>query len=1392
MPVTKIDPASLPSLEHRWDAREITGLSNGDPVSTWEDSAGTSDVTQSGGARPTYQTNVQNGLPGVYFDGSDWLEGAVGGAANRSARTLIAVMRLEARPSKNMTVLAGFDSSSSRWSWSMSANASRNGEYSFWDSSNGWTDTTKVLDLDHTYIVAMEYEGGEDTLLCADMVDVHPGRESRGAIPTHTRWVVGTSQIGGANNEIEGWVHEILVFDEVLPRSTREGVEAWLADVWDPERADRYTYEPSGTPSSGKRTFGGDTLSEQPAGTTKKWSETDWTVISDASAIEGRAVECDTKSEWHGLAIDAAGTPTDVETIVHGWASSQTGGATLTGSAMRAGDGLLSARPNPGIWVQNRTSSPSGLQLRETVSGDYVMDVRYPPSVGTGNWYWIHTQLWGDVLRAKMWTGELGDAPAEWRAVVEVDTAAAGWVGAMAFSSVSGTQKFDYYAWGINGESPPTAATSITTTSLPNAQVGEPYSETLQATGGEEPYTWSIVSGSLPSGLSLTAATGEISGTPDTEETANFTVQVTDDESETDTQELSIEVEAAAPSGINRLTQASLRVLQAGGTGLHRLTQASLRLLQQDPQPPVQPVILEVGVTGTTIFASSSEMESPEEAAEHTASHWQVQVAGGDWSSPVFETEDTQDLVSVILESDNIPEETLVEIRVRYLDRWMYSPWSDAVEVMTDPAAPRPDQPSVLEPLDDIGFDYVEATSSAFSHEEGVGGPDQEPPDDEEGDDDEEWEELPWLAAVQWQIQHAGGDWSGSDLLVDTGLSSLMAEDLTQLFAPLPDGVDLEIRVRHQDGKYGTTSPWSLAVSFSTPEIPPVRPDKPVVTLVTCTRELAELQGSAFSHPEGSATHERTQWRVCGGEGDGMICQAETFDESPELLSISFPDIGGGHATRFGVRYEDQLGRWSEWSDFVVCEPNPEPPQPSFTNVVGGQVISDDLLIQWDVPESPEAPLDGWRWEVQMSSDDGETWSQLASGLEVMGYLFEIDGLPNGRYLIRVRTYYPDDITDFGEWAYLPLRIDRTGHMSVSYDFSKLDEIPATWQEVWDTTGDIEWRLVTANLGDFDPDAGKDAGLCDFSDDEGKQRPAGILGKNTRHFNQRWGVLAFTELGQPEEMDMTVEFAILNNDFNWFGHRFSNTRYLNGGAAWRATQDRGHDSGFQWRLQVGPQAFPVPPPTRECEADGTIWKHCDCGWANCTQCTEGIPARAWTARRRLDRSISYALPWDNASIRRWGRRHELGGWGGVDSLETVSGKRHGALLSRRVGITDCCKFGGACCWSFVRYTMRVQIEKLESGTYVQRVQVLGPGLDPGQGWQQEYFAGEHFLGGHVDDMPCGYCGLAIYQLFDSFTNDPGVLFFSATVSDMTYDDDCEDCPCPESLIEATNFGQEDS
>lgn len=57
------------------------------------------------------------------------------------------------------------------------------------------------------------------------------------------------------------------------------------------------------------------------------------------------------------------------------------------------------------------------------------------------------------------------------------------------------------------------AALAVTTTSLPNAQVGKSYSATLVATGGTAPLTWSLTSGSLPAGLALSSS-GAISGTP--------------------------------------------------------------------------------------------------------------------------------------------------------------------------------------------------------------------------------------------------------------------------------------------------------------------------------------------------------------------------------------------------------------------------------------------------------------------------------------------------------------------------------------------------------------------------------------------------------------------------------------------------------------------------------------------------------------------------------------------------------------------------------------------------------------------------------------------------------------------------------------------------------------
>ena len=86
-----------------------------------------------------------------------------------------------------------------------------------------------------------------------------------------------------------------------------------------------------------------------------------------------------------------------------------------------------------------------------------------------------------------------------------------------------------------------TTLLTITSTSLPGGAVGTSYAESLAASGGTPPYSWSITKGALPGGLSLSAA-GSITGTLAAAGTFSFTVQVTDSVSTTVSRALSIVV----------------------------------------------------------------------------------------------------------------------------------------------------------------------------------------------------------------------------------------------------------------------------------------------------------------------------------------------------------------------------------------------------------------------------------------------------------------------------------------------------------------------------------------------------------------------------------------------------------------------------------------------------------------------------------------------------------------------------------------------------------------------------------------------------------------------------------------------------------------------------------
>jgi uncharacterized protein (TIGR03437 family) len=68
---------------------------------------------------------------------------------------------------------------------------------------------------------------------------------------------------------------------------------------------------------------------------------------------------------------------------------------------------------------------------------------------------------------------------------------------------------------------------SISSASLPGGTVNVLYSQALGATGGLPPYTWSVIAGSLPQGLSLSTS-GIVSGTPGTPGSFSFGVEVSD------------------------------------------------------------------------------------------------------------------------------------------------------------------------------------------------------------------------------------------------------------------------------------------------------------------------------------------------------------------------------------------------------------------------------------------------------------------------------------------------------------------------------------------------------------------------------------------------------------------------------------------------------------------------------------------------------------------------------------------------------------------------------------------------------------------------------------------------------------------------------------------------
>ncbi|MEZ0487202.1 SdrD B-like domain-containing protein [Fibrella aquatica] len=140
--------------------------------------------------------------------------------------------------------------------------------------------------------------------------------------------------------------------------------------------------------------------------------------------------------------------------------------------------------------------------------------------------------------------------------------------------------------------------TNLVTSTLPNGQVGTAYSRTLVTSGGTTPYSYTVSTGTLPTGLTLNPTTGVIAGTPSAPATSVFTIKVTDAKSCTDVQSFTIVTSA--------LPVCSLDLLVTPGTCNSATNQYSISGTVTLTNPTAGNLVITDGAKSTTLTITAS------------------------------------------------------------------------------------------------------------------------------------------------------------------------------------------------------------------------------------------------------------------------------------------------------------------------------------------------------------------------------------------------------------------------------------------------------------------------------------------------------------------------------------------------------------------------------------------------------------------------------------------------------------------------------------------------------------------------------------------------------------------------------------------------------------------
>lgn len=219
-------PSDIAGLKLWLKADAITGLSDGNAVTTWSDSSGQgNDATQAvAGSKPLYKTNIINGNPVVRFDGTDDSLNLGDVAAFDFGTNNFSIFMV----GKNTTNLPGFFAKDTDTGDGNGLYIQRQADkFSYW---NGSAYITITMDSEyHLFGIVRSGTGANQLELRLDGGSATTGTDAR------TLSNASNATIGAFSNlmfPLNGDIAEVIIYDSALSAADRQRIEWYLAQKY--------------------------------------------------------------------------------------------------------------------------------------------------------------------------------------------------------------------------------------------------------------------------------------------------------------------------------------------------------------------------------------------------------------------------------------------------------------------------------------------------------------------------------------------------------------------------------------------------------------------------------------------------------------------------------------------------------------------------------------------------------------------------------------------------------------------------------------------------------------------------------------------------------------------------------------------------------------------------------------------------------------------------------------------------------------------------------------------------------------------------------------------------------------------------------------------------------